>query len=114
MMNDYDVCICGCGPAGCAAAIAAARAGVNTVSDADAWNPHKCELAIARCSWELVVHSPDDELMSPKLFHSKSQLYAERSKKVVQGEWFDIPYGALISKAISNLLLADGKSAQDI
>ena len=80
--------------------------GMECVSDDDAWQFRKRADSIARASWELDVHAPDDAPLSPRMFHSRSEQYAERCKALSAGEYFDIPYGCLVPAGIDNLLAA--------
>jgi hypothetical protein len=80
--------------------------GRETVTNDAAWNLVKHSHAVARCSWELDVHPTGSGPVDPHLYHGKSAIYAERLQRLAAGEWFDIPYGALVSRDIDNLLLA--------
>ena len=79
--------------------------GMDTVSDDDAWQLRKREDSVARASWELDVHPPDDEPLNPRMFHSRSAEYAERAQRVAAGDWFDVPYGSIVARDADNLLL---------
>lgn len=79
--------------------------GMDTVSDEDAWQLRKREDSVARASWELDVHPPDDEPLDPRMFHSRSAEYAERAQRVAAGDWFDVPYGSIVARDADNLLL---------
>lgn len=80
--------------------------GEKTVSDEDAWNLRKRNDGVARSSWELDVHPPDEREPGPRMYHSRSDMYRERAKHVETGDWFDIPYGALVARGVANLLMA--------
>lgn len=81
--------------------------GIARVSDDDAWNLRKAADGIARVSWELDIHPPDDERPLPeRWFHSRSAAYACFTKRLAAGEWFDIPYGCLVAAGVDNLLVA--------
>ena len=81
--------------------------GVDRVTDEDAWNLRKTADGIARSSWEIDIHPPDDERpLSERWFHSKSAAYAAFAKRLAAGDWFDIPYGCLVAAGIDNLLVA--------
>jgi hypothetical protein len=80
--------------------------GRETVTNKAAWNLEKCPHSVARCSWELDVHPTGSGPVDPHLYHGKSAIYAERLQRLASGDWFDIPYGALVSRDIDNLLLA--------
>ncbi len=80
--------------------------GVDRVRDEDAWTFRKRADGIARSSWELDVHPPDDEPIPDRFFHSKSEQYRIRSRQVAAGDGFDIPYGSLIPEKAQGLLVA--------
>ncbi len=80
--------------------------GCETVSNDAAWNLEKNSAGIARCSWELDIHPTGTGPVDPHLYHSRSRIYTERLQRIAAGEWFDIPYGALVAAGIDNLLLA--------
>jgi hypothetical protein len=81
--------------------------GLKRVTDDDAWESRKAPDGIARSSWEIDVHPPDDERPLPeRWFHSRSEAYARFSERLASGDWFDIPYGCLVTSRIANLLVA--------
>lgn len=81
--------------------------GITRVTDEDAWNLRKAADGIARSSWEIDIHPPDDERPLPeRWFHSKSAAYAAFAKRLAAGDWFDIPYGCLVPAGLDNLLVA--------
>ncbi len=80
--------------------------GIDCVTEEQAWNFHKHPHGIARSTWELDIHPPDDDPIPERWFHSKSELYAERAVRVQEGEYFDIPYGCLVPTGVDNLLVA--------
>ncbi len=80
--------------------------GLDRVSDEDAWTFRKRVDGIARSSWELDVHPPDDESIPERFFHSKSEAYRQRCRQQAAGDWFDIPYGSLIPNGVDGLLAA--------
>jgi hypothetical protein len=80
--------------------------GIDCVSEEQAWDFHKHPFGIARSTWELDIHPPDDDPIPERWFHSKSELYARRAERVQDGEYFDIPYGCLVPKGVDNLLVA--------
>ncbi len=81
--------------------------GMAKVTDDDVWNFRKSNESIARASWEIDIHPPDDEAPLPERWlHSKSDSYAAFTRRLSKGEWFDIPYGCLVTKQVDNLLVA--------
>ena len=81
--------------------------GLKRVSDDDAWEVRKKSDGIARSSWELDVHPPDEETPLPeRWFHSRSAANAARAERIAAGDYFDIPYGCLVAAGIDNLLVA--------
>lgn len=81
--------------------------GIARVSDDDAWACRAAPDGIARASWELDVHPPDEETPLPeRWFHSRSAAYAARAARVAAGAWFDVPYGCLVASEVDNLLVA--------
>jgi hypothetical protein len=81
--------------------------GIRRVTADDAWHSRKAVDGIAKSSWELDVHPPDDERPLPeRWFHSKSAAYARYSRRIAKGDWFDIPYGCLVPAGVDNLLVA--------
>ncbi len=81
--------------------------GIERVEDDDAWNLRKRPDGIARSSWEIDVHPPDDEKPLPERWlHSGSEAYAEFARRLFAGEWFDIPCGCLVADGVDNLLVA--------
>jgi hypothetical protein len=81
--------------------------GIDRISDDDAWNLRKSPAGIARSSWEFDIHPPDDEYPLPeRWFHSKSEANIAHNKKIASGDYFDIPFGCLVTSGIDNLLVA--------
>jgi len=81
--------------------------GIAQVSDDDVWNLRKADDGIARSSWEIDIHPPDEQQPLPeRWFHSKSEAYAAFTQRLAQGDWFDIPYGCLVAAGVDNLLVA--------
>ncbi|MFP4029363.1 MAG: FAD-dependent oxidoreductase [Candidatus Brocadiia bacterium] len=75
------------------------------VTKDDAWDFRKCSDSIARSSWNIDVW-PADSYSRPAVPHHESA-YQERTRKMVEdGEYFDIPFGALLPKNLDNLLVA--------
>jgi len=80
--------------------------GIARVTDEDAWNLRKHPDGIARSSWEIDIHPPDDDPVPQRWYHSKSETYAAFARRLAQGDWFDIPYGCLVAAGVDNLLVA--------
>jgi len=80
--------------------------GIDRVSDDDAWNLRKRKDAVARSSWEIDIHPPDDDPAPERTLKGGGEEYAEFSEKLAAGDWFDIPYGALVASGVDNLLVA--------
>jgi len=81
--------------------------GMARVTDDDAWACRKSTVGIARCSWEIDIHPPDETMTIPeRWFHSRSEAYAQFSRRLSEGDWFDIPYGCLVAAGVDNLLVA--------
>ncbi len=80
--------------------------GIDRVTDDDAWNLRKRKDAVARSSWEIDIHPPDDESAPERTLKGGGEEYVEFSEKLAAGEWFDIPYGALVASEVDNLLVA--------
>jgi hypothetical protein len=88
--------------------------GIDTVTADDAWNYRKRRDGIARSSWELDVHPPDDAPVPDRYYHSRSEPYRDRCTRTAAGEWFDIPYGALLPEVPDNLLAAGRIVSSDL
>lgn len=81
--------------------------GIQCVTDDDAWESRKSPDGVARSSWELDVHPPDQERPLPeRWFHGRSEAYARYAERVAAGDWFDIPYGCLVPTRVGDLLVA--------
>ena len=80
--------------------------GIDRVTDDDAWSLRKRKDAVARSSWEIDIHPPDDEPAPERTLKGGGEEYEEFSRKLASGEWFDIPYGALVASGVDNLLVA--------
>ncbi len=80
--------------------------GIDRVSDEDAWVLRKRDDGIARSSWELDVHCPDDAPPLARTLQSHSAAYAAFSRRLADGDWFDVPYGCLVADGVDNLLVA--------
>ena len=81
-------------------------AGTRSHADDDAWNLRKAKDGIARSSWELDIHPPDDDPAPERSLNSGTEAYARFARRLAEGDWFDIPYGCLIASGIDNLLVA--------
>lgn len=80
--------------------------GIDIVTDDDVWSLRKREDGIARASWEIDLHVADDGPPSPRTLQSKSAEYLAFSRRLYDGEWFDIPFGCLVTAGVDNLLVA--------
>lgn len=80
--------------------------GIDRVTDDDAWNLRKRKDGVARSSWEIDIHPPDDEPAPERTLKAEGEQYIEFARKLAAGEWFDIPYGALVASGVDNLLVA--------
>ncbi len=80
--------------------------GIARVSDDDAWNLHQPADSIARSSWELDIHEPDEHPAPERSMKSRSKAYAAFARRLAAGDWFGIPYGCLVAAGIDNLLVA--------
>jgi hypothetical protein len=81
--------------------------GLARVTDDDVWALRKAPDGIARSSWEIDIHPPDDERPLPeRWFHSRSAAYAAFTCRLAEGDGFDIPYGCLVTAGVDHLLVA--------
>ncbi len=80
--------------------------GIARVGDDDAWELRQPADAIARSSWELDIHEPDDEPAPERSLKSRSAAYAQFARNLYGGGWFGIPYGCLVASTVDNLLVA--------
>ena len=80
--------------------------GRSTVTEDEAWEYRKHPESIARSSWELDVHPPDDGPVPERYYHSGSEAYKRRNERTAAGEFFDIPYGCLVPEGVEHLLVA--------
>ncbi|MBF0243905.1 MAG: FAD-dependent oxidoreductase [Planctomycetes bacterium] len=78
--------------------------GLATALADDAMMLRKYPDGIARSSWEIDIHSP--EVDSGDSIPFDELAYQERTRKIEQGDYFDIRYGCLVVKDIDNLLVA--------
>ena len=77
------------------------------VTDEDAITFQKCEDSIARASWQLDVW-PSDSYTSPAGNEGGIKSDEERTaykNRIANGDYFDIPYGAILSRDVDNLML---------
>ncbi len=77
--------------------------GLAQASDADAWEFTRYPDGIARCSWEIDIHSPEHE---GKGIAYDDPTYQGRAMRAAGGECFDIRYGCLVAKDVDGLLVA--------
>ncbi|HBC88658.1 MAG TPA: hypothetical protein DCZ94_17065 [Lentisphaeria bacterium] len=80
--------------------------GLSRVTDDDAWFCRKASDSIAKSSWEIDIHPPDDGPIPERWFHSRSKVYAERAARIMAGDYFDIPYGCIVASGVDNLVVA--------
>ncbi len=78
----------------------------------DAWNFRKHADGVAKCSWEIDIHLPDRP--KGKGIEFSSPEYAERMRRAMDGDWFDIPYGCLLPRGVGNLLVAGRCISSDV
>ena len=74
------------------------------VTAEDAWHFRKHPESIARSSWDIDLWPADsyDSAAVPR----EDPVYKKRTKRMQQGEYFDIPYGCIVAEGIENLLMA--------
>ncbi len=70
----------------------------------DAWHFRKHPEGIARSSWEIDLW-PADSYGAPAVPRD-DPTYKQRTERMKQGDYFDIPYGCLVAEGIENLLMA--------
>ena len=79
--------------------------GMATVTDEDAWGFRKRpEESIARCSWDIDVW-PANSYSKAAVPHDQPT-YQDREERMRRGDYFDIPYGAIVAQDIDHLLMA--------
>ncbi len=78
--------------------------GLDAVTDADAIEFRKRPDAIARSSWDLDVW-PAESYSAPAV-DDTSDAAKVRMQKLREGDYFDIPYGAVVAQGVDNLLMA--------
>jgi 2-polyprenyl-6-methoxyphenol hydroxylase-like FAD-dependent oxidoreductase len=78
--------------------------GIAAATARDAWEFRKHSDGIARCSWEIDVHSAEDP--AAKAVPYDTPRYEERVKRANTGEYFDIRYGCIVADGVDNLLVA--------
>lgn len=74
--------------------------GIETVAALDAVLLKKRPDSIAKSSWVIDIW-PGDNYARPAVRDS-----AERLKKILEGDYFDIPYGAIVAAGVKNLFVA--------
>ena len=77
--------------------------GLATAMADDAWNFRKYSDGIARSSWEIDIHSPED--MSKSVAYD-DESYRPRIERAEAGDYFDIRCGCLVPEGVDNLLVA--------
>lgn len=78
--------------------------GVATVSDEDLLGLTKHAHSIARASWEIDVHPA--ETAHGKVINLSDPRVARHHEGVQNGDWCDIPFGALVPRGVDGVLLA--------
>ncbi len=78
--------------------------GLATATADDARNLRKHADGVARCSWEIDIHSPDTPVTESIKFDLPD--YQARQRRTERGDYFDIPYGCLVPQGVENLLVA--------
>ncbi len=78
--------------------------GLHKATADDAWNLNKYRNGIARCSWEIDIHSAEHSSALGVEFDDPN--YIMRVRRIEQGDYFDIHYGCLVATGIDNLLMA--------
>jgi hypothetical protein len=79
--------------------------GIATVTSDDAWSFRKRPDGIARSSWDIDIW-PGDSYDRPAVPRDNED-YKKRMRSLgEQGEYFHIPYGALVAAGVDNLLVA--------
>ncbi len=78
------------------------------ITDEDAFYCRKCDDSIARSSWQLDVW-PGDSYTLPAGNEGGIKDEAARNEykeRIKRGEYFDVPYGAILARDIDNLMMA--------
>ena len=88
--------------------------GLETVTGDDAWELRKPPSTIARSSWDIDVHPPDDTPPPTRHSRSKSEEYRRFRAKLASGEYFGIPYGCLLPRGVENLFVAGRCISSDL
>jgi len=78
--------------------------GIATVSDEDVWNFNKYPDSIARASWDVDVWPADS--YSKAAVPLGTDGYKWRQDRMARGDYFDIPYGAIVADGVDNLFMA--------
>lgn len=78
--------------------------GRDTVSTQDLWSLRKRDDAVARASWDIDLWPADSQTRQPVAWDDER--YLEWRARVNAGDWYDIPYGALVASEVDNLLMA--------
>ncbi|HQI77374.1 MAG TPA: FAD-dependent oxidoreductase, partial [Candidatus Latescibacteria bacterium] len=78
--------------------------GLATVSDEDVWNFNKYPDSIARASWDVDVWPADS--YSKAAVPLGTDGYKWRQERMERGDYFDIPYGAIVADGVDNLFMA--------
>ncbi len=78
--------------------------GIETLTFDDVWSFRKREDGIARGSWDVDVW-PADSYSRPAV-DRESDVATARRRRLAAGEYYDIPYGAIVAQGVDNLLMA--------
>lgn len=76
--------------------------GMKTSTADDALSLRKHPDGVARVSWEIDIHSAVDPERKPVM---DSPGYASRMRRTETGDYYDVPYGCIVSKGVGNLLM---------
>jgi hypothetical protein len=78
--------------------------GRETVTTDDLWSLRKRANGVARASWDIDLWPADSHTRAPVAWDDER--YLAWRARVDSGDWYDIPYGALVAAGVKNLLMA--------